>query len=91
MGLHKGKTNNKDGRPKGSKNVKTIEWDNLGDMITKAGAERAIKIMSSSNNDDFMKYYSMLLEYFKPKQARVESNVTVNNEPLIIRVKTDNE
>jgi hypothetical protein len=60
------------GKVKGSVNHKTKAWEALGDFFTEAGAERAKEIMMSSNSKDFMNYYCMLIELFKPKLARQE-------------------
>ena len=51
---------------------KTQAWAQLGDFFTRAGAERAMKIMMESDDTDFMKHYSNLIELFKPKLARTE-------------------
>jgi hypothetical protein len=73
------------GKPKGYKDEKTIAWEQIGEYLVQAGSERALKIMMESNNKDFMLHFNNLLEYFKPKQSRVEqkSEVTIN-EPIII-------
>jgi len=72
MGLKKGQTNNPNGRKKGSKNKRTIEWEQLGEFITAEGAKRAAKIMMECEDEQFMNHYKSMLEYFKPKQARTE-------------------
>lgn len=66
----KGVTNNPNGRPKGSKNEKTLMWEQLGEYITQQGAEKATRILHTMEEEDFMRHYLMMLEYFKPKQAR---------------------
>lgn len=85
MGLHKGQTNNPKGRNVGSKNKKTIAWTHLGGFLTENAAERAKDIMMDSDDTDFMKYYVMLLEYFKPKQARTELTGEDGN-PISIQI-----
>jgi len=60
------------GRPEGSKNKKTEEWEQLGDFLTEEGAERAKGIMRDAQDNAFMRYYTMLLEYFRPKHQRSE-------------------
>lgn len=80
------------GRKKGSKNPKTIAWEELGKFITESGAQRAVEILLDPDTDDetFMKFYTLLLEYFKPKLARQEltakdgaelktQQITINN------------
>lgn len=68
------------GKPKGAISEKTKLWESLGDMFTTEGAKRAQKIMLSCDDDTFMKYYSMLLEYFKPKLNR--SDITSGDKPI---------
>jgi len=77
MGLHKGQTNNTQGRPVGSKNKRTEQWEALGESITGQQAEKfndfLDKLWNSRNDEDKMiasELYLKTLEYFKPKQAR---------------------
>jgi len=70
MGLPKGKTNNPKGRPVGSQNERTIMWQQLGDYVVTQGAERAMTVLHSMDDEDYLHYYLTMLEYFKPKQAR---------------------
>lgn len=77
MGLPKGQTNNSSGRPVGSKNKRTEQWEALGESITGQQAEKfndfLDKLWSSRNDEDKMiasELYLKTLEYFKPKQAR---------------------
>lgn len=68
----KGQSGNKEGRPKGAKGEKTKAWEYLGEFITEEGAIRLISILRESDDYDFLKYYMMLIEYFKPKISRAE-------------------
>ena len=77
MGLPKGQTNNASGRPVGSKNKRTEQWEQLGESITGQQAEKfndfLDKLWNSRNDEDKMiasELYLKTLEYFKPKQAR---------------------
>jgi hypothetical protein len=77
MGLHKGQTNNSNGRPVGSKNKRTEQWEQLGESITGQQAEQfnafLDKLWKSRDDQDKMiasELYLKTLEYFKPKQAR---------------------
>ena len=77
MGLPKGQTNNANGRPVGSKNTRTEQWEQLGESITGQQAEKfnafLDKLWSSRDDQDKMiasELYLKTLEYFKPKQAR---------------------
>lgn len=77
MGLPKGQTNNANGRPVGSKNKRTEQWEALGESITGQQAEKfnafLDKLWNSRDDQDKMiasELYLKTLEYFKPKQAR---------------------
>ena len=77
MGLPKGQTNNSNGRPIGSKNKRTEQWEQLGESITGQQAEQfnafLDKLWKSRDDQDKMiasELYLKTLEYFKPKQAR---------------------
>jgi len=73
-GPGKGNTNNPAGKPAGTKNTKTKQWEALGAKIVGEGAERFMSILDGLPDDDFTKNYLMILEYFKPKQQRTELN-----------------
>ena len=59
-------------KTKGAVSAKTIAWNNLGDFITGQGAERLKRMLSETDDVTFMKVYLQLIEYFKPKQSRIE-------------------
>lgn len=96
MGLPKGRTNNPNGKPKGAVSQKTKAWEELGEFFTEEGAKKAMDIINYygeivqkedgsktfRNADKFLLHYSNLMEYFKPKLQRSESNVTVESEPI---------
>jgi hypothetical protein len=71
--MPKGHTNNPNGRPKGAKSKKTVEWEALGEAITTRHADRFNKILKDLPDDKFADKFLQVLEYFKPKQARVEN------------------
>jgi hypothetical protein len=75
MPFKKGKSGNPKGMIKGTTHEKTKAWENLGEFITETGAERIKTILASCEPEDFIKYYTLLLEYFKPKLGRVENKV----------------
>lgn len=68
----KGKTNNPKGKPKGIKNIKTLQWEALGESITSKHTERFNGILESADDKLFTELYLDILEYFKPKQQRTE-------------------
>lgn len=74
-GLRKGA-----GRPKGSKNEKTKEWETLGESITTKHADRFNRIMDEANDEKFASLYLQTLEYFKPKQSRSDDTQNIKQE-----------
>lgn len=81
MGLPKGKTNNPNGRLKGSKNERTKQWEVLAESIVGEHADGFNNLMrdlylNAKAGDKFAyelytRNYLQAVEYFKPKQARV--------------------
>jgi hypothetical protein len=78
------------GRTPGSKNQRTIEWEELGKVLLSSGADRAARIMAEAQDDDYMKYYMQLVEYFAPKQSRVEA-INKNDTQVSINVNWDGQ
>ncbi len=83
MGLHKGNTNNPKGRTKGSRNKKTAQWEALADSITGEQSENFADYMSTLWESDkprdkhmAAELFIKTVEYFKPKQARVETQIS---------------
>jgi hypothetical protein len=72
-------------RPKGSKNQKTIEWDEFGRMLTEQGIKRVAAILETCDDETFIRTYVQLLEYFKPKMKRLEVR-DHESSPVEIRV-----
>lgn len=64
-------------KPKGAKHEKTKQWEALGEAIVTTHAERFNDILEKSDDSNFQKYYTMILEYFKPKQQRTEVDAKV--------------
>lgn len=71
MGLKKGHTNNKEGRPKGALSSKRKEWESMGvtllgdwtDFIKQEGN----RMIEADNFEDFYPLYKDMVNYFKPK------------------------
>ena len=61
------------GRKKGTPNKATREWNELTEAITTDHAERFNDILSGMNDERFIDTYIKVLEYFKPKQNRVDN------------------
>ena len=82
MGLPKGRTNNTKGREVGSKNVRTQQWEALGDAISSVHTERFNAVLASMDDETFARNYLMVLEYFKPKLARTEIQAAVETKEV---------
>jgi hypothetical protein len=87
-GPGKGKTNNPNGRPKGAKNVRSVEWENLGSFITSAGAKRATEILVKLPDDQFLPQFERLLQYFKPRMKQVDEQ---SNQDVTIRIVDESD
>ena len=73
----------KGSKPKGSKHIQTIEWENFGKELLEKGMRRALEIMDTCEDEKFMNHFTGLLEYFKPKLARVDTlQLPENTQPL---------
>ena len=73
------------GRPKGGKNESTKQWEALGRYFLEEGAEKALKILQESPKKDFLRFYQMFLDYFKPRYKSIEQKVEQSSEITIIR------
>ena len=70
-------------KPKGAKSTKTIEWETFGKELLEKGMPRALEIMDTCEDEKFMNHFTGLLEYFKPKLARVDTlQLPENTQPL---------
>lgn len=79
-GPGKGNTNNPKGRPQGAKGEKTLQWEKLGSVIVSDSAERFMTVLDNMDDEDFIKAYLQILEYFKPKQQRREVDAHIKND-----------
>lgn len=87
MGLPKGRTNNLRGKPSGTKCKKTLEWEAIGKDLTgrhTANVNKLLDKLYKNDPDAFLRVYTMLIEYFKPKLARTELTGKDGKEPLTI-------
>ncbi len=70
------------GKPKGSKGRKTAQREELADSITGEQADHVSNYMAElweggkESKREAAELYLKTVEYFKPKQARVESIIT---------------
>ena len=77
MGLHKGQTNNPNGRKIGTKNKKSIEWEALGEAIRNKHAKRFNEELDKLEGREFIKAYTNIINYFKPKLQ----NTSIDTRP----------
>lgn len=83
MPFKKGQSGNPKGKPKGAKGKKTEQWEAIGEAISGKHAEAFNSLMdelwTSASRDNKLlaaDLYLKTLEYFKPKQARVETQIS---------------
>ena len=86
MGLKKGHTNNPDGRPKGAKSKRTIEWEELGEAIITKHSKRFNEILAEADDEQFAKHYKDILNYFKPKINHNTNDNHNTHEPIQIEI-----
>lgn len=67
-----GEVRNPNGRPKGSKNEKNIQWDKFRDFMMNAGLERFEQEMQALEGKDYVASVKDMMEFFQPKLARTE-------------------
>lgn len=79
------------GRPKGTKNVRTLQWEELGETITGHHANRFTALLDelweSSDTAERMKAADLFLrtlDYFKPKLQRIQIPVDKPSFPAPI-------
>ena len=93
MPFKKGQSGNPEGKSKGTRSKKTVEWEALGEAITTKHADRFNKILNDLPEDKFADKFLQVLEYFKPKQARVENvhqgDVSINIQE--VKTYADNQ
>lgn len=70
-GFQKGNTLST-GRPKGSKDKKTTQWEIFEEFMMNAGLDRFERDIQSLDPKDFVDKVIQMMEYFKPKLARQE-------------------
>ncbi len=86
--FEKGKSGNPNGRPVGTVSDKVKMWNELGEWFVSEGAQKCMRIMNDMEDEEYIKHYTALLEYFKPKQARITHSGD-EKAPVIIQVHSD--
>lgn len=88
MAFTKGVSGNPNGRPVGAVSDKVKMWNELGEWFVQEGAAKCMRIMNDMEDEEYIKHYTALLEYFKPKQARM-TMAGDSKAPVIIQVHSD--
>ncbi len=88
MPFEKGISGNPNGRPIGAVSDKVKMWNELGEWFTQQGAAKCMRIMNEMEDEEYIKHYTALLEYFKPKQARITHSGD-EKAPVVIQVHSD--
>jgi len=88
MPFEKGLSGNPHGRPVGAVSDKVRMWNELGEWFVSEGAQKCMRIMNDMEDEEYIKHYTALLEYFKPKQARV-THAGDSRAPVVITVHGD--
>lgn len=88
MPFPKGTSGNPSGRPQGAISDKVRMWNELGEWFVSQGAAKCMRIMNEMEDEEYIKHYTALLEYFKPKQARITHSGD-EKAPVIIQVHSD--
>ena len=88
MPFPKGVSGNPSGRPQGAVSDKVRMWNELGEWFVQEGAAKCMRIMNDMEDEEYIKHYTALLEYFKPKQARITHSGD-EKSPVIIHVHGD--
>lgn len=83
MRYKKGQSGNPAGRPKGIKDKRTQQWEELMEYMVSEGSERAMQHLESLDGEQFFEAFMKILEYAKPKKARTEIDATVSERSSI--------
>lgn len=74
-----------EGRPSGSVNKKSQQWNELGEKFTGNYSDQVIKYLDDlweSDRDKFFEAYKSMLNYFKPKLAASTMDIDATIEGL---------
>ena len=76
----------KEWQSKGGKasSQKRKDWDDIGAYLLAIGSDRFIREIDQLEGKEYVQAFKDILEYFKPKLARLDSNVNNTGEIKII-------
>lgn len=83
-GSQGGISNNPKGKPKGTKSTKTKQWEALAEDIVTIHAKRFNIALSNLEDEDFVKIYKDILNYFKPK---ISYNINKSEDVPLARIE----
>jgi hypothetical protein len=85
----KGQSGNTKGKPKGTLNSKTEQWEIFADYCLNGGLEKFQKEMDSLKGKQFTDALTAILEFHKPKLARSDVNHSgdITIVPPIIKIQ----
>jgi len=69
-------------KSKPGKHEKTKQWEALAESIVTIHAARFNSVLSKLPDEDFAKVYTIVLNYFKPKQQTTQLNIE-SERPII--------
>ena len=72
------------GRKQGTPNKKTELWNELGAWLLEEGATKAQEELMKLNGHQYLRYYSLFCEFFKPKLSRIENREITQVEQLLM-------
>lgn len=70
--MKKGRTNNPNGRPVGSRNRRTEQWQLFVDYCLNGGLEKFQDELNKLEGKDYVAAFISIIEFHKPKLARSE-------------------
>ena len=83
MPFAKGKSGNISGRPPGTVNQRSKEWDLLKDCILSTHTKRFNELLEGLKDEAFIAVYLKVLQYFKPRMQHTKfEEATTINEPI---------
>ena len=60
--------------------AKDQSWQDLQEYITNKGAAKYIQILKRSDDADFVRHYTKLIEFFKPKLQKIDQTMNVSDK-----------
>lgn len=81
------------GRPKGSKNIETIEKRNLIGYIKEQGVEKFLQELETLEGKEYCKIYKDIVELAFPKLSRTElsGDLEEKHKPILVKFLNEND